>query len=540
MLLILLNLNPILAAVTVTHAVLFISLVVSLFFSVILTIKCINLNKEKRKRSIIKKQLAEKYFDAKKALSESRRSREMILKNIPGMAYRCVYDGLWKMNFVSNGCLDLTGYNKEDLLGDQPYFNLVMPEHRDYLLENYQQIIKTGKLKAEYEIKTSSGEVKWVLEQGQAIYDDRGKVRFIEGLIIDTTARRMREEELFYLSDHDNLTNLYNRSFFEIEAKRMDRKSGLPFSFIIGNINGLRLVNDAFGHDEGDKLIIQTSHILRDCCRKRDILARTGGDEFSILLQLTDNKTALEIVKKIKAECEKHNLKESNKDYHINISLGVGTKEFIEQDFQRIMKDAEDEMYKRKLFEHKSSHSYILSSIKATLFEKSQETQEHAERIAILMKKVGMIMELSPIEIHELEMLSTLHDIGKIGIDDRVLKKPGRLTAEEWQEMKRHPEIGYRIAMSSPEFASVAEYILCHHERWDGSGYPKGLKGEEIPLECRILAIADAYDAMTNDRPYRKAWSREEVITYIQSLSGSHFDPFAVQLFVDIEPEIIK
>jgi len=132
----------------------------------------------------------------------------------------------------------------------------------------------------------------------------------------------------------------------------------------------------------------------------------------------------------------------------------------------------------------------------------------------------------------ELALLAVLHDIGKVGIKESVLQKPGPLTAEEWEEMKKHPEIGYRIAQNTPELATVAEYILSHHERWDGRGYPRGLKGEEIPLICRILAVADAYDAMTNDRTYRKAMSREKAIDEIRRNAGTHFDPQVADIFL--------
>lgn len=475
-------------------------------------------------------------FKAEMALIESERSKAVVINNISGMAYKRRYGKNWTIEYISEGCIDLTGYKPDRLLRKRGtvYDDLVIPEHRENLFKHYKEAVSSRrKIHMEYQIVTASGEVKWVLEQGQGVYNDNGETTAVEGLIIDITARKMREEEIIYLNDHDNLTNLYNRSYFETAVKRLNSENHLPLSIIIGNINGLRLVNDAFGHAEGDKLIIETSQILQSCCREGDILARTGDDEFSLLLPGTDNIEAYAIYDSIKEACEKHNLKESNKDYHISISLGAETREREDQDFSVIMKRAEDEMFKCKLFEHKSSHSYIMSSIKTTLFEKSQETQEHAERIAELMKEVGVKLSLSPVEIYELEMLSMLHDIGKIGIDDRVLKKPDKLTDNEWKEMRKHPEIGYRIAMSSPDIASTAEFILCHHEHWDGSGYPKGLKGEDIPLLSRILAVVDAYDAMTQNRIYREAMPKKAAIEEIKRNSGKQFDPNIVNIFVN-------
>ena len=166
------------------------------------------------------------------------------------------------------------------------------------------------------------------------------------------------------------------------------------------------------------------------------------------------------------------------------------------------------------------------------MFEKSHETEEHAERLVTLSKLVAEGLNLAQDDRDRLELLATLHDIGKVGISDRILTKPGKLTEEEWVEMKRHPEIGYRIAMSSPELIPVADGILCHQEHWDGTGYPQKLRGENIPLLSRIIAVVDAYDAMTQDRPYRAAMSHEAAITEIERNAGTQFDPQVAQVFI--------
>ena len=200
----------------------------------------------------------------------------------------------------------------------------------------------------------------------------------------------------------------------------------------------------------------------------------------------------------------------------------------------KLINIAEEYMYQRKLLEHTSSHSAIISSMKTTMNEKSQETEEHAERLAILTKAVATEMNLPQSDQDRLELLSTLHDIGKIVISDQILTKPGKLTDEEWVEMRRHPEIGYRIARAIPELMPVAEGILCHHERWDGNGYPQGLSKEMIPLPARILSIADAYDAMTQDRPYSKAISHEAAVEEVKRNAGTQFDPYIVNVFIEV------
>ncbi|MEA4846579.1 MAG: HD-GYP domain-containing protein [Clostridiaceae bacterium] len=191
-------------------------------------------------------------------------------------------------------------------------------------------------------------------------------------------------------------------------------------------------------------------------------------------------------------------------------------------------------MYQQKLLDDKSSRNAIIDTLLGMLYEKSMETEGHSKRVETHCYSIGIKLKLSPRELEELSLLAILHDIGKVGINPDILKKPGRLTTSEWEEMKRHPEIGYRMVKVTPELADVAEFILSHHERWDGKGYPRGLKGEEIPLVCRILAVIDAYDAMTNDRVYRKAMSSEEAILELQKNAGTQFDSEIVRLFIQI------
>ncbi len=466
------------------------------------------------------------------ALRESERSKSVMLSHLPGIAYRCAIDEHWTMHFISDGCLQLTGYPPSSVLNNNEItFNeIIAPEYRDSLHEQWRAVVKDKTFfKGEYEIITSDGKRKWVYEQGQCIYDDENNPLFLEGLIIDITESKNRELRISYMNSHDILTGLFNRMHFMNEMQRHDIKNCLPLSIIIGDINGVRLVNNAFGTKRGDKLLLSISHLIKQNCREKDIVARIGGDDFAILMPNTDNETASEIADKIISDCEKLSKKPLKKLVFTNISLGYATKNKMTEDIHQIFRDAEDLMFKRKLLERKSSHGDILAAILVSLFAKSEETEEHAQRLFELSKKIGAHFNLKAKDFDLLQLFTLLHDVGKIGIDDNVLKKPGKLTDKEWVEMRKHPEIGYKIAISSPELEPIADLIYTHHEHYDGKGYPQGLKGEEIPLLSRILSIADAFDAITHDRVYRKAASVEEALAEINRCSGTQFDPKAVE-----------
>jgi diguanylate cyclase (GGDEF)-like protein/PAS domain S-box-containing protein len=363
-------------------------------------------------------------------------------------------------------------------------------------------------------------------------YDPEGRILGLIGVSRDITDRKKTEAEILYLGQHDILTGLYNRSYYETARARLDQAKYLPLSVIVGDVNGLKLINDAFGHAEGDKLLVAIAGIMAGCSRADDVLVRTGGDEFVLLLPKTTYAKTGALVECIRTACE-HGFKLDNELIISSISLGYATKTSMQEPFDRVFKHAEESMYRKKLLDYKSFHSTIMNSIKTTLFEKSNETEAHAERMAALAGKLGRALHLDQEELVALELVATLHDIGKISIDSKLLKKNGPLNAAEWAEIRRHPEVGYRIAQTVPELRRISEYILCHHERWDGGGYPQGLKGKQIPLLARILAIVDAYDAMTQDRSYRQAMTGREAIAELKNNAGTQFDPLLVTVFIE-------
>lgn len=336
-------------------------------------------------------------------------------------------------------------------------------------------------------------------------------------------------EHLEYLSYHDQLTGLYNRRFFQEELHRLDVKRNLPLTIVMADVNGLKLINDSFGHTMGDELLKKVSEVITKGCRTDDIIARFGGDEFVILLPKTDGYETEQIIKRIKDIA----LKEKIGSFDIDISFGYGTKNNEEEKIEEIFKKADDNMYKRKILESLCMKERTISTIISTLYEKDEREEQHSHRVSVLCQSMGAALHLSEGEIKELKTVGLFHDIGKIAIEKNILNKKEKLTDTEWEEIKRHPEIGCRILGTVNNMSAIAQYVLAHHERWDGSGYPKGLKGKEIPLPSRIIAIADSYDAMVSDRNYRDALSEEVAIEELKINAGIQFDPSLIRIFIE-------
>ncbi len=438
-------------------------------------------------------------------------------------------DGQMRILMVNTAVCDLLGYTRGELLGMQvPDLEMqYMPQEVSQLQERIRQ---TGSERFETRLRRKDGVTIDVEVSLSYTADSRYTCAFIR----DITDRRRKENRIQFLSYHDAMTGLYNRVFFEEECRRLDTASQLPVSIIMGDINGLKLTNDVLGHAHGDELLRTIAAILRRCARDGDIIARVGGDEFCLLLPNAEPEVARAMCKRIRHACEETVLRLGDSVFRPSLALGYATRQFPEQSFAAVFKDTEDAMYRRKLLERKSMHSSLIASIRTTMYEKSHETREHADRMASLARRLGEAMGLNDDQLSELELLSSLHDLGKIGIAEHILDKPGPLSREEWLEMRKHPEIGYRIAQASPELAAVAEGILCHHERWDGTGYPQGLRGDAIPLLARILTIVDSYDAMTNDRAYHKAVSESEALGEIVACAGRQFDPSICEKFLFI------
>lgn len=354
----------------------------------------------------------------------------------------------------------------------------------------------------------------------------------ILAIVRDITDRKQMEQQLRYIGLHDPVTGLYNRLYFEEEMLRLEDCRQCPVGLIVCDLDGLKLVNDTLGHSQGDALLKATAHVIRSCFRASDVVARIGGDEFAILMPFSDMATTEQACQRIRNASTEYSL--SNPLIPISISVGMAIKSDPAVPMNAVFKEADNNMYREKLHHSQSNRSAIVQTLATAMEARDFITDGHADRLQDIVADMGDSLGLTASTISDLRLLARFHDIGKVGVPDHILFKSGKLTTEEYTIMQRHSEIGYRIAQSSPDLTPIADWILKHHERWDGHGYPLGLAADDIPLACRILGIADAYDAMTNDRPYRQAMTRQEAIAEIRHCSGSQFDPQLVEIFIEI------
>lgn len=440
-----------------------------------------------------------------------------------------------KITSLNNVAQELVGYSHNEAKGAAfaDIFVLKNEETEEPVESPVERVLNTGKivgLANHTVIINRYGEKISIADSAAPIKNEEGKIFGVVMVFRDVRTEKAYQDEVLYLSYHDALTGLYNRRFVENELQRLNANKCAPVSVIMGDVNGLKITNDVFGHAAGDELLKSVSAVFKETCTRVDIVARWGGDEFLLILP---NKT-LEDAGKILERLNANFLKRKVGTFQLSVSLGCAERSSPTQSMEQVIRQAEEWMYHQKLLDSKSYRNTIINTLLATLYEKSMETEEHAKRLFKYCEAIGIELKLPAQSMNELSLLSVLHDIGKVGIHPSILRKSGALTADEWLEMKKHCEIGYRITQNTPELSLVSEYILHHHEHWDGNGYPKGLKGEEIPICCRILAVADAFDAMTNDRIYRRAVGVDDAIAELRRHAGTQFSPQIVEVFIDI------
>ena len=442
-----------------------------------------------------------------------------------------------RVTLMNDVAKNMTGWHQDSAIG-QPFeavFCIINEQTREPVTYPLKKALETGRavaLNNHTSLLSKDGIQRPISDMAAPIRDTAGKPVGAIVVFRDVTIEKLHMNEIEFLSFHDHLTELYNRRFLEAELSRLDELNKLPLMLVIGDLNGLKMTNDAFGHFAGDDLLRRTAAIMKKCFRPEDVICRYGGDEFVILLPNTTAKAAEDMVKKVLDK-----VKESRSSKGIlSISFGWDTKASKDQSIVQVLKNAEDNMYKRKLLESPSIRSATISAIVKTLYEKNSREEAHSKRVSELGSAIGQAMALPESEINKIRTAGLLHDIGKIMISTEVLEKKTPLTSPEWDEIRRHPETAYRILSGVAEMSELAEAVRQHHERWDGKGYPWGLRGEEISLAARIICVADAFDAMTSQRPYRSGMPIREAREELIRQAGAQFDPEVVGIFLDSVP----
>jgi two-component system cell cycle response regulator len=356
-----------------------------------------------------------------------------------------------------------------------------------------------------------------------------------------------REAKLQEIASRDQLTQLQNRRIFyerlqeELERAERSRKQ---VSIAMIDVDDLKAINDDFGHQVGDIVLHQFARILNRTAGADHVTARLGGDEFAVIMPDADRREADQLAWRLRDELSAAPLWENgHASIYLGVSIGIGGYPWCGTDLEDVIHWADAKLYANKL-ERKGFNravsgtgenrlsSAVVDVLSTALDIRDKMTHRHARRVARMAAAVAEEMGLDEQQALQIEYAASLHDIGKIGVADSILRKAAPLDEDEWRDMRRHSELGYEILKGIDFLRVAAEIVWAHHERHDGRGYPRGLAGEEIPLGARVFAVVDAYDAMTSRRPYRQAISRERAAIEIARNSGTQFDPRVVEAFL--------
>ncbi len=356
-------------------------------------------------------------------------------------------------------------------------------------------------------------------------------------------------------ADKDAVTGLLNHRAFHQRfhnALKLAEKNATDISVMMLDLNNFKLFNDTYGHMAGDQVLKTVAKALADTCPKTSIIARYGGDEFILALPGLDGDRSEEVAHALSAKLADLGFTKSDDDRKIPITLSAGIASYpVDAKMHHdLLALADTNLYTAKSTEEgvtrineqqrqnralRGEGSFeVLDALVTAVDNKDRYTRKHSEDVTEYALWIAEDLGLSQETMRVVRIAGLLHDVGKIGVPSDVLKKPGRLTPEEFEIIKRHPRLGELIVSAIPGMEPIVDGVRCHHERWDGQGYPDQLAGEDIPFLGRLLAVADAFSAMTTDRPYRKGMSWEVALEQIEQNKGTQFDPHLAEVFMKV------
>jgi len=473
------------------------------------------------------------YFQqARNELSKREKRFRLLAENAQDIVYHVSVKPKIRFEYLNTAVENVTGYpTAEYYRNPELFLRIIHPEDINLaeVIEKPEKWFLSAKI---MRVVRPDNSMIWLEQRNVPIYDATGQIAAFVGIARDITETKRVEKELEYLSYHDAMTGLGNRLNFERQLSILNEESQSSVGIIVCDIDGLKLINDTLGHKMGDSVIRETGRVIKTHFRENDIMSRIGGDEFAIIQKNVCKKDLEGTCLRLRELLLDHNQK--NPGLPLGLSIGYAFSNKKDFATHELFQKADQEMYKDKLKQGNMAQLKILNVFIEAIADREQMRESISEGMQELAICTAQKIGFNRQEIKRLKQLTTYHNIGMLAISPKLLYKKGPLTREEILELQNHCEIGARLAKSTRELEQIADLILKHHEWWNGGGYPLGIKGEQIPAECRILTIIDAYDAMQKNTPYRAAYDEGCAIAELKKGSATQFDPQILEIFINI------
>ncbi len=454
-------------------------------------------------------------------IARSERKYRNLFEKGPTLLLQLDSDG--KIVTVNKAALSVLEYRKHELMG-MPLSQLMVEPSENFLVELLKE---PSQIPTELSIINKGNQVVTLSVLNHRLdIDDLTREHYLIGQNI--TQMKANEKQIQYLSYHDQLTGLFNANYFDAYLKQLNEETGRHYAVVLGQLYQLKKTCELFGQKLGEELVLAVTEILKNSCRQTDIVCRVDEDLFAMILPDADDHVAMTVCARVKESCEQC----TELLVLPQMSLGYGSKSTVEATIEEVLGQAASRQQTSMNEIVQPLRSDKLISLKDRLEDKTLESSEHCKRIQQYSVALARKLGLSDSQIDQVSLASYFHDVGRMGVASEVLLKQGALTDDEWTLMQQHSEFGYNVLISCGNVDEMALAVRHHHEHWDGTGYPDGLKGLEIPLVSRIIALADAYDVMTNDRVYSRSMTKHEAIEEIIRCKGSQFDPTLVDAFI--------